>query len=321
MTSKIFTAINHVQSVPSSTWTISHNFLSEPQCDVVIEIGGNWTKILPSAAYALNSSQYRIEFTSAIAGRARLVGNIQYVKPATLMNINGAGSVDPVIVYPNSDTYIEFVSLLMHGDGANLSSTFTDSSVHAHVMTGDGNVNISTAQSKFGNSSINFTGGFIKTPLSSEFLFGTGDFTLEVAWYPENINGFQNIINVNGYNTGILWRSVGGTPDVFIEGVQLDFGAGVNDAYSAQQWQHIALVRATGQVGLFINGAQIGNWVANTANLVPSSPLLDTLWIGRAAHVSNENITGYLDEIRITKGVARYTGPYSIPADPFPNPI
>lgn len=95
MTSKIFASINHVQSSASSAWTISHNFLSTPQCDVLIEVNGTWTKVLPSAMYPLSSSQYRIEFNTATAGKARLVGEIQYVRPAQLTNISGGlGSID-----------------------------------------------------------------------------------------------------------------------------------------------------------------------------------------------------------------------------------
>jgi hypothetical protein len=89
MTSKIFAAINHVQSTPATTWTINHNFINTPLCDVMIDLDGELTKVLPDRMFPLSSTQFRIQFSSAKSGKARLVGEANYTRPT-----EGAGSVD-----------------------------------------------------------------------------------------------------------------------------------------------------------------------------------------------------------------------------------
>ena len=82
---------------------------------------------------------------------------------------------------------IQNVSLLLHGNGTNGSTTITDSSPTPKTVTAVGNAQISTAQSKFGGASIAFdgTGDYATVPSASAFDFGTADFTVE-AWVYRN---------------------------------------------------------------------------------------------------------------------------------------
>ena len=80
------------------------------------------------------------------------------------------------------------VSLLLHGDGANNSTTFTDSSSNNFTLSRVGDVKISTTESKFGGSSIFFdgTGDYLTLANNSDFNF-PNDFTVEAWVYPTAI--------------------------------------------------------------------------------------------------------------------------------------
>ena len=77
-------------------------------------------------------------------------------------------------------------SLLLNFDGANNSTTFTDSSSYNHTGTAYGNAKISITQSKFGGSSGYFdgTGDYVQFPYNSIFDLSSGDWTLEAWFYP-----------------------------------------------------------------------------------------------------------------------------------------
>ena len=78
------------------------------------------------------------------------------------------------------DPHYANVSLLLHGDGADNGTVFTDNSHSPKTVTAYGNAKTSTAQSKFGGSSIFFDGNgdYLVSPSNSAFQFGTGDFTI-----------------------------------------------------------------------------------------------------------------------------------------------
>jgi len=96
-----------------------------------------------------------------------------------------------------SDTYYSNVSLLLHCDGSNGSTTFTDNSPSPKTVTANGNASVSTAQSKFGGASAVFdgTGDYLSLDGSSGFAFGTGDFTIEFWLSPSVLNGVIYAIN------------------------------------------------------------------------------------------------------------------------------
>src|SRR5690606_34123168 len=80
----------------------------------------------------------------------------------------------------STDPYWSSVSSLLHFNGSNGSTTFTDEKGVGWTASGD--AEISTAQSKFGGSSLSLDGtGDWLDASNAGFTFGTGDFTIE-AW-------------------------------------------------------------------------------------------------------------------------------------------
>lgn len=215
-----------------------------------------------------------------------------------------------------TDTNIREVSLLLHGNGVNGSTTITDSSLSPKTVTAVGNAQISTAQSKFGGSSIAFdgTGDYLTVPSSTDWTLGSsGDFTIECWVYP---NGSQ------GSNAGIAstftnWGSYGGRWALTINSLTVRWfdslgNIAMSGSVSSAQWSHLAVSRSGSSIYLFINGALAGTQIVNQAYATQ-----ERLIIGSIPGQSDFN--GYIDDFRITKGVARYTSNFTPPTAPFPD--
>jgi hypothetical protein len=217
------------------------------------------------------------------------------------------------------DPYSSNVSLLLHMDGSNGSTTFTDSSSNALTVTANGNAQISTAQSKFGGASGAFdgTGDFLAVAYNTALNFGTSDFTIEMWIRPADLNyrfmlgatvnsGGYIMLAINPTGSGQIWLGLSGVS------WPLQFSG---HTLSTNTWAHLAITRSGSSNRLFIDGSQIGSTITNSQSwsVDPSG-----LYVGNQAGASSWN--GYIDDLRITKGVARYTANFTPPTAPFPNP-
>jgi hypothetical protein len=219
------------------------------------------------------------------------------------------------------DPYYGNVSLLLHGNGTNGSTTITDNSPYPKTITPVGNAQISTAQSKFGGASIAFdgTGDYLQSPSSTDFVLGTGDFTLETWVYPlgfasgpPNYNDYGSLFDfrtANAVQSNILLTPLGSSTIIlYVDGSTRITGTSL----ALNQWAHVALTRNSGTTKLFINGTQAGSNYADTNNYTSS--------VFRAAgNIAGDTFNGYLDDLRITKGVARYTSNFTPPTTQFPD--
>jgi hypothetical protein len=243
--------------------------------------------------------------------------------------ITGTQKVPPTVWDPN---FLN-VSLLLHGDGTNGSTTITDSSPSPKTVTAFGNAQISTAQSKFGGASIAFDGNGDYLTLNSnasDFAFGTADFTVEFWLYMQVVPDSPTLKALIDFRP----RSTTGqiAPTLYMNGSSIRFFVNGADRITSstsvilsQTWQHIALSRASGTTKAFVAGTQVGSSYSDTNNYITSS---GRPWIGV---FSNESLlpiptvdiasspNGYIDDLRITKGVARYTANFTPPTAPFPD--
>src|SRR5215510_10654891 len=92
--------------------------------------------------------------------------------------------------------------LLIHCNGTDGSTTFTDSSVSAHTVTADGNAQVDTAQSQFGGASALFDGNVDKLEITGtlgDFNFGTGEFTIDFWIRFSSVSGDQNIFDFSNF--------------------------------------------------------------------------------------------------------------------------
>jgi hypothetical protein len=191
-----------------------------------------------------------------------------------------------------------------------------------------GNAQISTAQSKFGGGSMYFDGNgdYCLGPTSPSFEFGSGDFTIE-AWlyrtadsgqYDSEIVGYGNPNTLNGWHFGLSGSS-GGTANR----IQLNLNYSgylviSSGTIPVNTWTHVAVTRSGTSFKVFINGNQDGS---ATSSATPTTTSSSRLYVGTGAYDPgsvNRTITGYIDDLRITKGVARYTANFTPPSAPFP---
>ena len=215
-----------------------------------------------------------------------------------------------------SDAYLGNVVLGMHMDGADNGTVFTDYT--SKTVTPSGNAVTKTGVKKFGTASAYFDGNndYISTPGAADFTLGTDDFTIE-AWVKMSAQAADKLV-VDYYATGFSgWQMfVESTGEVtFYESNPnlsvLTSNIRVND----NTWHHIAFARDGGTLRVFCDGNLDGS-VANTKN---HSAVLTSLSIGAQVNTRNTayDFIGYIDDVRITKGIARYTSNFTPPTIAF----
>ena len=212
------------------------------------------------------------------------------------------------------------VVLLCHFDGANGSTTFTDNSLAAHTLTATGTISLTTAQQKFGTASLQAgTASSAATSAdSADWDFGAGQFTVEAWVRPTSaISGVRGIVaqygasslawflGFNGAQFGLFVSANGTTVTQIVASYTPTLNA----------WLHVAADRdAGGVVRVYAAGAALA--AITFASAIFNST--NSLYIGIDGNL-NRNFVGQIDEVRITKGVARYGGAFTPPAAPFPD--
>jgi hypothetical protein len=183
-------------------------------------------------------------------------------------------------------------------------------------VTINGNTTISTAQYPTGMTrSIYFdgTGDYLTTPSNAAFSFGTGDFTIECYAYMSSIynNGVFHLANSHfpASATGIAVAAFNVSG-----GWQVYYGSSSNitapTAPSANTWTHLALVRASGVIKLYVNGTSVIS-TSDTTNYTYTY-----LAIG-GYYSTSYLMTGYVSNFRIVKGTAVYTSNFTSPSAPL----
>jgi hypothetical protein len=225
---------------------------------------------------------------------------------------------------PN-DPNFAFNSLLLHGNGTNGSTVITDSSGSPKTVTAFGNAQISTAQSKFGGSSIAFDGAgdSLSAGILEDWTFlnnGTA-FTVEVFVRGSVFSGSQTIASTiaNSSSVGIFLLVSSGKASFRIargSTGNLALSLEADTVLSVDTWHHLAFVLTAEGVGVvYVNGTLENSGTPSSLSLLrPSYPLS----IG-ALPTNNLFFNGYIDDLRITKGVARYTANFTPPTAPFPD--
>ena len=217
------------------------------------------------------------------------------------------------------DPNFSSVSLLLHMDGANNSTTFIDSSSAARTITVNGNAKISTAQSKFGGASGLFdgTGDWLTATSDAAFTLD-GDFTIEFWLYINTMKQSGLLSNGAGSFSGTAFVIVlnHGTQtnklSIWNFPSQSSAALCATGTVSTGTWHHAAFVRSGSTLTSYLNG--VGGTSATTSATFTTSAT--NLRIGR---YWSGDFDGYIDELRITKGVARYTSAFTPPSLPFPD--
>jgi hypothetical protein len=206
------------------------------------------------------------------------------------------------IPVPPMTTPTATTKMLLHCDGTDGSTTITDTTGLQTSITASGNAQIDTAQSKFGGASLMFdgTGDFITVPTTTDFDFGTGDFTVDMWTRAGFLLGGLTQCLVDFQPHRIQW-----------EGFTFEWREGANfitssSSFAVSTWYHVALTREGTTVRLFVNGALEGS-ITNSTNLLNTNTRFGT----RSSGV--DPYQGWHDEIRIVKGTAIWTAAFTPP--------
>jgi hypothetical protein len=207
-------------------------------------------------------------------------------------------------------TAIAGTSLLAKFDQA----AILDSAKETNLATA-GNAQISTSVKKFGTGSIVFdgTGDWLVTGNTIPLQLGTGAFTVECWLYLSATGAVRGIVGKGAAATGWL-LSVNASNQVVFTDTTTDITSAGTLAGST--WYHIAVVRegtGSNQTKIYINGTNDGTGTSST-----DFTQTDSLYVG-ANRVGADALNGYIDDLRITKGVARYTADFTPPAAAFPD--
>jgi hypothetical protein len=199
---------------------------------------------------------------------------------------------------------------------------FTNAGIYDATSKNDletvGNAQISTAQSKFGGSSIYLdgTGDWLRTPASPNLDMGTGDLTIE-GWFYLTATvavDYRMIVSdaTNG-NNYVCIRSggTGGQLEVNVNGTS--FRLNLNNTVTINTWFHLAVVRYNGTWNGFVNGASLGTSAAAAAFNLGNGGM----FVGRFGGATAYEWPGYINDLRVTKGIARYTSNFTPPTTAF----
>lgn len=242
------------------------------------------------------------------------------VAPGLLLgNTSGSGG----------DPYFSSVVLSLHGNGANNATTTVDSSLSARTITTAGAAKLSTAQSKFGPSSMLFgtNGDAFTAPSNSAWDFGSGDFTIEGWVYPPTVfSGSPGILvrDIFGGTRGFalfLGDGTGGTtagaPVFFCTDATNSTLAVMtpSSVLAAATWSHVAITRRSGTFNTWKNGVSVATTSSGSGVAIQTvtAPICVGARYGPTGIISNTSLGGCLDDIRVTKGVARYTATFTPP--------
>ncbi|WP_440111811.1 LamG domain-containing protein [Acidovorax sp. BL-A-41-H1] len=242
---------------------------------------------------------------------------------------------------PVGDSNFADVSLLLHGDGSNGATTFTDSSPAPKAVTRLGSAQVSTAQSKFGGASVAFFGGgdYLSVSDPTAFTFATGDFTIEAWVYiagnsAGDVDGNRSAAILSTWDTSAISGyilAIQGDSSTTGTGLQLDsWGTAeapaatffrASAAIAQNTWHHIAATVQGGTRRLFLNGVMLSGASSQSP---PGYTSFETF--GRPLSIGGTRNTtyparliGFIDDLRITKGVARYTANFTPPTEAFPD--
>lgn len=225
------------------------------------------------------------------------------------------------------DFYWPNVVSSLHFEGANGSTTFTDQRGKTYTKGGAGSAIISTSQHKFGSSSLSLDGSAYLNCSSqlADFDFGTEAFTIEGFFYFNELD--RSYISLFGMmdsagNTAVsVTVPYTGSPPNTVLQLYNGYAGGANTAsgvINTNTWYHVAVTRSGNTVRLFVNG-MVRATLTVTQAINANYGTQPGLGLGRANGMSNTYLNGFIDDFRVTKGVARYVDTFTPPAATFPD--
>ena len=245
------------------------------------------------------------------------ISNLRIVKGVAVYTAAFTVPTAPLTATQAAGTYITAVTGTQTSLLTCQSPTFVDNSTNAFAITAFGeakprtlnpfgftNASAAYSAATYGGSAyFDGTTDYLATPSNAAFGFGTGDFTIECWIYPTG--GGSRLLEFSSNTDNVDYSTSTGTIGYYNGSASVNSAGGL---INANTWAHIAIVRLTGTVRVYVNGV-----LAVTQASTPNSSTR-TLYIGG---VTNGFYTGYISNARVVKGVAVYTSNFVPPTAPL----
>lgn len=238
--------------------------------------------------------------------------------------LTGGTMTGPLVVHSSETTVDEYTTYLLHFDGASGSTGIVDEAGHTATIVGS-DIALSGATMVFGTASLNCSGAtanYIEFADDAGSTFGTGDFTIDF-W-----------ANWNSFDFGLAGAAMCAKLSDTLDGWTISCGGGVlafqilaagvpiGMAYallpgSTGAWHHVAVVRSGSDLTMYLDGVTGASSASGLTG--PYDPAGATMFVGGWKEYAGQNTTpdAFMDELRISKGIARWTSSFTPPASPY----
>ena len=261
------------------------------------------------ASEAIKGESGSLGIHSAGQTRLRLTGitTVGVGNTITLFDTDGTTSLGSAVVASYDGTYLGVTGKQLGFEVLNART--------AKTVTFNDDAQLDTTVKKFGTASLKLDGAndSISIPSSGDLGFGTNtDFTIEF-WAYANTTGLSSAtlfdLRDNGTDAeglSLAFRAAGEV-DLRVGTTTAITGSGAGIATGV--WKHYAIAREGTDTRLFVDGTQRGIKFSDTTDYGSSKGIV----FGADFDGASNNVTGWIDEVRIEKGVAKYTGNFTAP--------
>jgi hypothetical protein len=262
-----------------------------------------------SAATNSNNNAPAISSARLYIGQSATSGNNQYFTGyiSNFRIVNGTAvytsNFTPPTAPPTPTPQTSLLLLLGTNGG------IIDQTARNDVIT-VGSSQVSTSIAKYGSGSMYFDGssGYLVIPSNTFFDFGVSDFTIESWVYFSSFPSYAPIVTRWSPNQWYLAVWNGNSVHYYGNGNSI---LTASYSFSTGTWYHIALCRSAGTTRIFVNGSQAASGSDTTNYSAGTSPV--TVGVTSTA-VNTQLFNGYIDDLRITNGIARYTTAFTPPS-------
>jgi len=231
------------------------------------------------------------------------------------------GFASPVFSASTSTCNDTDTKLMLHADGSDGSTTFTDSSSTPKTVTANNQAQIDTAQSKFGGASALFDGtdDYLSSVDSADWDLGAGSFTIDFWVRFNSVATNANLIAQFGVASQNAWLVQWNTSNLLRFLYTTDGSTTVTLSNSwtptTAVWYHVAVVRNGNDLLMFIDGTQIGTTQTLSATIFNSTS--DIAVGSQTGGTGTGDLNGWMDEIRLVKGTAVWTSNFTAPTGAY----
>lgn len=218
--------------------------------------------------------------------------------------------------------YDPYTKLLLHFDGADDGTVFSDSSNRKHTVTRT-NAVTKTGTKKFGTSAGYFDGDgdYLSLADSDDWNFGTGNWTIDFWFRPAALTTSQRLCGqfVSNDNRLLCWLQADNILHFLAYSGAVDVGDFETSSVAPltlNTWSHIAFVRSGSTPYIFVDGISQSLTISQAFGTLPN--VAAAFMIGQYGTNTNY-VNGYIDEFRVSKGIARWTSNFNPPTAPYEN--